>query len=73
MGQIASGRGNYRSTSGNQTKRSEDQTTGEKMIWIMEFDQFRCQPKRNHQEEQESGQAKKEASKGRINHEKDED
>jgi hypothetical protein len=43
------------------------------MIWIMEFNQFRCKPGRNHQEEQESAQQKKEALKGRPNHQKDED
>jgi hypothetical protein len=43
------------------------------MTWIMGFDQFRCKPGTNHQEEQQSAQQKKEASKGRSNYQKDED
>jgi hypothetical protein len=59
MGQIASGQRRHHSRIGNQTKRSENQTIEEEMIWIMEFDQFPCKPGTNHQEMQESTPQKK--------------
>jgi hypothetical protein len=39
----------------------------------MGLDQFRCKPGTNHQEDQESAEQKKEASKGRPTDQKDED